>query len=131
MRFCSGEQTASRSLAACHTHQDALGLKSWSMRLVRRCDLQKLGDVLGDAPGAFTARVDRLKGIARTAAGWVHFDVSGGRSNIAAFAPNTDEHPRVIAIGRLMYEAGLEALVNQTEGNEAASFEPPAAATPQ
>ncbi len=50
-RFCSGEQTASRSL-----DQDALGLKSWSMRLVRPCDLQKLGDVLGDAPGAFTAR---------------------------------------------------------------------------
>jgi len=90
----------------------------------------------GRCAGGVYGEADRLKGIARTAAGWVHFDVSGGRSNIAAFAPNTDEHPRVIAIGRLMYEAGLEAakesaLVNQTEGNEAASFEPPAAATPQ
>ena len=55
--------------------------------------------------------VDRLKGIARTAAGWVHFSVAGGRSNIAAFAPNIDEHPRVIAIGRLIYEASLEAAI--------------------
>ena len=125
-----------RSLAAGHTHRDALGLKSWSMRLVRPLDLQKLGDVLGDVARGVYGEVDRLKGIARTAAGWVHFDVAGGRSNIAAFAPNTDEHPRVIAIGRLIYEAGLEAamesaLVNQTEGNEAASLEQTGAATLQ
>ena len=131
MRFCSGEQTASHSLAACHTHQDALGLKSWRMRLVRSLRSAKARRRLRRCARGVYGEVDRLKGIARTAAGWVHFDVSGGRSNIAAFAPNTDEHPRVIAIGRLMYEAGLEALVNQTEGNEAASFEPPAAATPQ
>jgi putative photosynthetic complex assembly protein 2 len=119
-----------------HDHHNALGLKSWSMRLVRPCDLQKLGDVLGDVARGVYGEVNRLKGIARTTAGWVHFDVAGGRSSIAAFAPNTDEHPRVIAIGRLIYEAGLEAamesaLVNQTEGNEAASLEQTGAATLQ
>ena len=36
--------------------------------------------------------------------GWLHFAVAGGRGNIAAFATNTNEHPQVIPICRLISE---------------------------
>ena len=75
---------------------------------VRPCDLQKLGDVLGYVARGVYGEVDYLKGIARTAVGWLHFAVAGGRGNIAAFAPNTNEHPRVIAICRLIYETSKQ-----------------------
>ena len=77
-----------------------LGLDTWSARLTGPCDPQSLRAVLDAvASGAF-GDVARVKGIARAGAGWVHFDVAGGRSSVAAFAPNRDDEPRVVAIGR-------------------------------
>ncbi|MBK1670840.1 hypothetical protein CKO28_22745 [Rhodovibrio sodomensis] len=77
-----------------------LGLDTWSARLTGPCDPQSLRAVLDAvASGAF-GDVARVKGIARAGAGWVHFDVAGGRSSVAAFAPHQDDEPRVVAIGR-------------------------------
>jgi len=77
-----------------------LGLDTWSARLTGPCDPQSLRAVLDAvASGAF-GDVARVKGIARAGAGWVHFDVAGGRSSVAAFAPHRDDEPRVVAIGR-------------------------------
>jgi G3E family GTPase len=77
-----------------------LGLDTWSARLTGPCDPQSLRAVLDAvASGAF-GDVARVKGIARAGAGWVHFDVAGGRSSVAAFAPRQDDEPRVVAIGR-------------------------------
>ena len=77
-----------------------LGLDTWSARLTGPCDPQSLRAVLDAvASGAF-GDVARVKGIARAGAGWVHFDVAGGRSSVAAFAPHSDDEPRVVAIGR-------------------------------
>ncbi|MDZ7712685.1 MAG: putative photosynthetic complex assembly protein PuhE [Rhodovibrio sp.] len=79
---------------------NTLGLDTWSARLTGPCDPQSLRAVLDAvASGAF-GDVARVKGIARAGAGWVHFDVAGGRSSVAAFAPHRDDEPRVVAIGR-------------------------------
>ncbi len=79
---------------------NTLGLDTWSARLTGPCDPQSLRAVLDAvASGAF-GDVARVKGIARAGAGWVHFDVAGGRSSVAAFAPHQDDEPRVVAIGR-------------------------------
>ena len=79
---------------------NTLGLDTWSARLTGPCDPQSLRAVLDAvASGAF-GDVARVKGIARAGAGWVHFDVAGGRSSVAAFAPQQNDEPRVVAIGR-------------------------------
>jgi putative photosynthetic complex assembly protein 2 len=79
---------------------ETLGLDTWSARLTGPCDPQSLRAVLDAvASGAF-GDVARVKGIARAGAGWVHFDVAGGRSSVAAFAPQQNDEPRVVAIGR-------------------------------
>ncbi len=92
-----------------HVHEDALGFTSWSSVLGGECDPQLLHELLETvARGAF-GQVERLKGIARAGAGWVRFDVAGGRPSMAAFAPHEDEEPRVVAIGRALDEARLQA----------------------
>ena len=92
-----------------HAHADALGFQSWSSGLGGSCDPQGLRDVLeAVARGAF-GQIERVKGIARSGAGWVHFDVAGGRSSVAAFAPGEGEEPRVVAIGSTMDEDRLRA----------------------
>ena len=92
-----------------HVHEEALGFTSWSSALGGECDPQLLHELLETvARGAF-GQVERLKGIARAGAGWVRFDVAGGRPSMAAFAPPDDEQPRVMAIGRALDEARLQA----------------------
>jgi putative photosynthetic complex assembly protein 2 len=92
-----------------HAHEDALGFQSWSGRLGGPCDPQGLRELLDAvARGAF-GQVERVKGIARSGAGWVRFDVAGGQSSVAAFAPGDGEQPRVVAIGSTMDEDGLRA----------------------
>jgi putative photosynthetic complex assembly protein 2 len=86
-----------------------LGLDTWSARLTGPCDPQSLRAVLDAvASGAF-GDVARVKGIARAGAGWVHFDVAGGRSSVAAFAPRGEDEPRVVAIGRRVDGDRLQA----------------------
>jgi G3E family GTPase len=90
----------------------ALGLHTWSAPLNGECDPQSLRDVLDAvAHGAF-GDVARVKGIVRSGAGWVHFDVAGGRSRVAAFAPRGDDEPRVVAIGRKVDGVRLKAALD-------------------
>ena len=51
----------------------------------------------------------RVKGLVKSGAGWLHFDVAGGRASMTAFAAGADETPRVVAIGRSINEASLHA----------------------
>ena len=92
-----------------HHGEDALGLKSWSTRLSGPCDPQGLRDLLDAVAGGAFGEVDRVKGIVRAGAGWVHFDVAGGRASMAAFSPGDEEMPRVVAIGRAVDGTGLAA----------------------
>ncbi|MBV8870202.1 MAG: GTP-binding protein, partial [Acetobacteraceae bacterium] len=95
-----------------HDHDHAAvvpGLTSWSARLNGPCDADGLEGVLAAvARGEFGA-VERVKGIARVGAGWIHFDMAGGRPRLAAFAPREGEEARVVAIGRSVDEASLQA----------------------
>ena len=92
-----------------HVHADAVGFQSWSSQLGGLCDAQGLREVLDAAAWGAFGGVERVKGIARSGAGWVRFDVAGGRSSVAAFAPGSGEEPRVVAIGTKMDEARLRA----------------------
>ena len=92
-----------------HAHADALGFQSWTSSLDGVCDPQGLRDVLDAVAWGDFGAVERVKGIARSGDGWVRFDVAGGRSSVAAFAPGDAEAPRVVAIGRAMDEARLKA----------------------
>jgi putative photosynthetic complex assembly protein 2 len=103
-------------------HNDhAEGFTAWSSRLNDRYQVQRLQDLLDSAARGAYGHVERVKGIARAGVGWVHFDLAGGRSTIAAFAPGADEEQRVTAIGRtldgLLLQAAFEACVEHGGGS--------------
>ena len=78
-------------------------------RLAGSCDPQLLQELLeAVADGAF-GQIERMKGVVRAGAGWVRFDCSGGRPTLAAFAPRTDEMPRLVAVGRDIDRVRLQA----------------------
>jgi len=84
-------------------------LQSWSTPLNPFCDAEELGNVLNSIAAGSYGDVERVKGIARTGSGWVHFDLAGGRSSLKAISAGADEQPRVVAIGRGVDTNGLEA----------------------
>lgn len=108
MRFQPAEESDEADRR--HNHDPAtLGLTSWGALLKYPCDPESLRALLDAvARGAF-GPVERVKGIARAGSGWVHFDVAGGQASMMAFAPGENEQPRVVAIGRVVDEIGLEA----------------------
>ena len=91
-----------------HAH-DSLGLTSWSTLLQAACDADGLQIVLEAVAAGRFGQVERMKGVARAGAGWVRFDVAGGRPSMAAFAAAKDEAARVVAIGRHVDEEKLSA----------------------
>ncbi len=99
---------ADAATAAEDTHLDG-ALTSWSGLLGAECDQQTLRDLLDAAALGAYGRIERVKGIARAGSGWVHFDLAGGHSSMAAFTPTEDEAPRVVAIGRALDETRLRA----------------------
>jgi putative photosynthetic complex assembly protein 2 len=96
-----------------HEHgadHDALGLASWSTALTGEWDADALQTVLEAVLQGEYGQVERIKGVTRAGAGWIRFDIAGGRSSMAAFAPATaDETARVVAIGRHVDKEGLRA----------------------
>jgi putative photosynthetic complex assembly protein 2 len=95
--------------AAVDEHAPALGFTSWSTVLGGHCQLQGLRDLLDAVSQGVYGPIERLKGIAPSGAGWVHFDVAGGRPTMAAFAANDGEKPRVMAVGRTLDGVRLKA----------------------
>jgi putative photosynthetic complex assembly protein 2 len=102
----SGRKTAG------HDSEHAIDFTAWSARLYDSVRPKMLQDLLDAVAGGAYGQIERVKGIARAGAGWVHFDVSGGRSTVAAFAPNKDEEQRVTAIGRTLDGVRLQAAFN-------------------
>jgi putative photosynthetic complex assembly protein 2 len=96
-----------------HDHDaghDALGLASWSTALTGEWDADALQTVLEAVLRGAYGEVERIKGVTRAGAGWIRFDIAGGRSSMAAFAPaNAEETARVVAIGRHVDKEGLRA----------------------
>jgi putative photosynthetic complex assembly protein 2 len=87
----------------------ALAFTSWSSPLTGKCDPQILQELLDSVAGGAFGQVERVKGVARAGGGWIHFDIAGGRPNMAAFAAREGEKPRVIAIGHRVDKVRLQA----------------------
>jgi G3E family GTPase len=111
-----------------HDHEQALGLQSWSDRLLGTYDEQALRDVLHAAAGGAFGDLVRIKGIAQVRRGWVNFDLAGGQTSITAFAARADEQPRVVAIGGVVDVPRLAAALQacQIAASEGAAVFAPA-----
>jgi putative photosynthetic complex assembly protein 2 len=95
-----------------HAHDHAahdLGFTSWNTDLVNHCDADALQALLEGVVTGQYGDIARVKGLAKSGAGWLHFDVAGGRASMTAFAATADEQPRVVAIGRDIHTDKLSA----------------------
>jgi putative photosynthetic complex assembly protein 2 len=85
-----------------HAHDHAgseLGFSSWNTELHAACDADALQGLLELIAHGKFGEIARVKGLVKSGAGWLHFDVAGGRPSITAFAAGPQETPRVVAIG--------------------------------
>jgi putative photosynthetic complex assembly protein 2 len=70
-----------------HDHAAAeLGFTSWTATLENGCDPDALQLVLDAITHGAYGDIKRVKGLTRSGAGWLHFDVAGGRASMTAFA---------------------------------------------
>jgi putative photosynthetic complex assembly protein 2 len=111
---CQHARASRKFAGAGHPHDadqshEVLGLTSWSTALLAPCDADGLQNVLEAVVSGRFGQVERMKGVVRSGAGWLRFDVAGGRPSMAAFAPNRKESGRVVAIGRQVDEERLRA----------------------
>jgi putative photosynthetic complex assembly protein 2 len=91
-----------------HNHAESdLGFTSWHTELPEPCNADALHALLEAIAHGKFGEIKRLKGLARSGHGWLHFDVAGGRASINVFAAAADEQPRVVVIGRGFDEAAL------------------------
>ncbi len=90
-------------------HEAALGLENWYGPLPGVYDEAALRALLNEAAAGAFGEVLRMKGVVQVRRGWVHFDLAGGQTSVAAFAPRADELPRALAIGRRIDAPRLEA----------------------
>jgi putative photosynthetic complex assembly protein 2 len=104
-----------------HDHAGAdLGFVSWNTALEGACDAEALKTVLDDVAHGHYGEIKRLKGLTRSGAGWINFDIAGGRASMSAFAAAPAETGRVVAIGRSIDEAGLNAAFTACNVKQAA-----------
>jgi len=95
-----------------HAHDHAgseLGFTSWNTELRAACDADALQGLLEMIARGKYGDIVRVKGLAKSGAGWLHFDVAGGRPSITAFAAAPGEQPRVVVIGRSIETDDLTA----------------------
>jgi putative photosynthetic complex assembly protein 2 len=95
-----------------HAHDHAageLGFTSWNATLENACDPDALQAVLDAITHGTYGDIKRVKGLTRSGAGWLHFDVAGGRASMTAFAARPTETPRIVAIGKTIDTAALDA----------------------
>jgi G3E family GTPase len=106
-----------------HAHDHAageLGFTSWNAVLENACDPDALQAVLDAITHGTYGDIKRVKGLTRSGAGWLHFDVAGGRASMTAFAARPTETPRIVAIGKTIDTAALDAAFNNCMTKQAA-----------
>jgi G3E family GTPase len=93
-----------------HNHaEQKLGFTSWHTELTEPCNADALQALLDSVVRGKFGDILRVKGLVKSGAGWLHFDVAGGRASMTAFAAAAGETPRVVAIGRSINETTLQA----------------------
>ena len=106
-----------------HAHDHAageLGFTSWNATLENACDPDALQAVLDAIAHGAYGDIKRVKGLTRSGAGWLHFDVAGGRASMTAFAARPTETPRIVAIGKRIDTAALDAAFSNCMTKQAA-----------
>jgi G3E family GTPase len=106
-----------------HHHDHAgseLGFVSWNTELEGACDADALQSVLEAITRGKYGDIKRVKGLTKSGAGWLHFDVAGGRASMTAFAAAAGEAPRVVAIGRSIHEEELQSALKACTIKQAA-----------
>jgi G3E family GTPase len=106
-----------------HAHDHAageLGFVSWNAILDEACDADALHAVLEAIAHGKYGDIKRVKGLTKSGAGWLHFDVAGGRASMTAFAAKPAETPRIVAIGKSIDEAALTTALNNCKVKKAA-----------
>ncbi len=104
-----------------HDHAGAeLGFTSWTANLKAGCDPDALQAVLDAITRGTYGEIKRVKGLTKSGAGWLHFDVAGGRASMSAFAAKPTESPRIVAIGKSIDTAGLDAAFSNCTVKQAA-----------
>jgi putative photosynthetic complex assembly protein 2 len=113
-----------------HEHDESLGMETWSHFLDGEVDetrLRTLAEEIRD--GAF-GQVARAKGVMRVSAGWVKFDVAGGRVYVAAHLAVENERARAMAIGFEVRHEDLTQAFSALVGGQAAWRNSPALGVP-
>jgi len=106
-----------------HAHDHAtgeLGFTSWTATLENACDPDALQAVLDAITHGTYGDIKRVKGLTKSGAGWLHFDVAGGRASMTAFAARPTETPRIVAIGKRIDSVALGAAFNNCMIKQAA-----------
>jgi putative photosynthetic complex assembly protein 2 len=106
-----------------HHHDHAgsdLGFTSWNTVLDHACDADALHTVLDAIAHGKYGDIKRVKGLTRSNAGWLNFDVAGGRASMTAFAAKPTETPRIVVIGKTIDEAALAAALHNCKVKQAA-----------
>ena len=85
------------------------GLESWTNDMPGLCDARGLRNVLDSVGSGIYGDVESLKGVVRTSASWIRFEVADARASIAPFAPHRSPEPLVVAVGRRFDRIGLKA----------------------
>ncbi|OYV40291.1 MAG: hypothetical protein B7Z80_04985, partial [Rhodospirillales bacterium 20-64-7] len=104
-----------------HDHAGAeLGFVSWQAELAGIADPAALAGVLEAITRGAYGEIKRVKGLTRAGAGWVNFDVAGGRASMTAFAAAAGETARIVAIGRSIDGLGLTTAFSACTTRQAA-----------
>ena len=86
-----------------------LGISSWSTHLAGCCDVPRLQLVLDSVANGGYGQVERVTGVAQARSGWVRFYVAEGHAGVASFSAVGGEQGEVMAVGRHVDGAGLQA----------------------
>ena len=81
----------------------------WSADPPAVCDAQTVEDLLRQIAAGSFGEVDSVKGLVRTKADWICFELSGGCARMAPLAPHRLHKPVVTARGREFDRVGLQA----------------------
>ena len=118
LQIASANVLVDRSPAAPRAREDsdysapAIGraaLESWSPDPPALCDAGLLHRVLESIGAGVYGEVECVRGVVKTTASWVCFELAGQRTSVSPFSPQRLQEPLVIAMGRRFDRARLQA----------------------
>jgi putative photosynthetic complex assembly protein 2 len=84
-------------------------LESWSPDPPALCDARRLHHVLESIGTGVYGEVDCVRGVLKTSANWISFELAGRHASVSPFFPQRLQEPLVIALGRQCDRARLQA----------------------